>query len=487
MKTSAVFSAALSLLSLVAPGAAKSTVKAVSPSTPPQVWKNANLVHIVSVEKNYVKDNINVVVENISKQPQDEYFVPLTADEASRIGGIEVKDRKDAKAGPFAAEVVELDPTSNTQYIRIKLPAALKAGAQQTIGITYYLLKAFQPLPATIKQDDPQFLSYTFSAYCRSAYTTSKQKTEVKLPSANVPDYTKLPGSGDVTEFPVKQGTKLTYGPFDEKPAGAFEPIQVRFEFNKPVSHVTQLERDIEVSHWGGNVAFEDRYTLIHRGANLSSRFDRVKYAQSMYYAPNTHALKEMKFPLRVGSADPYYTDVIGNVSTSRFRTNKREALLEIKPRYPLFGGWKYPFTIGWNSDAKNFLRQTATGGYILNVPFLEGPKQPEGIEYEQVEVRVVLPEGAENVKYSTTVPRSSITSDDIEIHKTFLDTVGRTVLVIKARNLVDDHRERELMVSYDYPLSASLRKPLIVFGSAMTVFVSAWLLGNLDLKFTSK
>ena len=93
---------------------------------------------------------------------------------------------------------------------------------------------------------------------------------------------------------------------------------------------------------------------------------------------------------------DAYYTDVVGNVSTSRFRTNKREALLEAKPRYPVFGGWKYPFTIGWNSDAKNFLRKTQAGGYVLNVPFMEGPKQAEGVEYKEVNIQVLLPEGAE-------------------------------------------------------------------------------------------
>ena len=100
--------------------------------------------------------------------------------------------------------------------------------------------------------------------------------------------------------------------------------------------------------------------------------------------------------PLKVGSVDPYFTDVIGNVSTSRFRSNKREALLELKPRYPLFGGWKYPFTIGWNSDAANWLRKTVSGGYVLQIPFLEGPNQAEGMEYQNVNIRVILPEGAE-------------------------------------------------------------------------------------------
>jgi oligosaccharyltransferase complex subunit alpha (ribophorin I) len=285
---------------------------------------------------------------------------------------------------------------SPTQYYRIRLPSALKAGATQTLGISFYYLKAYTPLPASINQDESQYLTYEFSAYCPSAYVTTKQKTELKSHSSAIPDYTKMPGSGDVKEFPQKQGSKLTYGPFSEQPAGASAPIQVRFEFTKPVNHVSVLDRDIEVSHWGGNIAFEERYTLLHRGANLSSLFNRVKWQQSQYYQPNSYALKEMRFPLKVGSADPYYTDAIGNVSTSKFRSNQREALLEIKPRYPVFGGWKYPFTIGWNSDAKNFLRTTSSGGYVLNVPFIEGPKQAEGVEYAEVNVRIVLPEGSE-------------------------------------------------------------------------------------------
>lgn len=288
----------------------------------------------------------------------------------------------------------DTDP-STIQYYRIKFPEPLKAGGEQTLSITYYYTSAYYPLPASIGQEDQQFLVYQFSAYCPSAYTTTKQKTEVKFSSSDIPDYTKLPGSGDVSN-PQKQGSKLTYGPFEETPAGAEQSAEVRFQFTKPVIHVSELEREIEVSHWGGNVAFEERYTMYHRGANLSSQFNRGKWQQQRYYTPASFALSELSFPLSPSIVDPYYYDVIGNVTTSKFRSGKREALLVTKPRYPLFGGWKYPFTIGWNSDAKNFLRRAVGGGFVLNVPFLEGPKQPEGIEYENVVVRVVLPEGAE-------------------------------------------------------------------------------------------
>ncbi|KAI1194210.1 Ribophorin I [Nemania serpens] len=491
MKFTAIVAASLSLFSTACADvnvAGSTSSKLVLPSTfkPPQVFKNANLVHIISLEKNFVKESINILIENLSTKPQDEYFLPFTSQQMEKIGALEVKDRKNSDVVGFAVDAVEFDPLSDVQFYRIKLPSPLPSNSQQTLGVSFYYLNALKPLPASIGQGDKQYLSYSFSAYCPSAYPTLKQKTEVKLPSSDVPDYTKIAGNGETKEFPVKQGSKLTYGPFPEVPAGASSPVSVRYEFNKPVTHVSHLERDVEVSHWGGNVAFEERYTLFHYGANLSSQFSRVKWAQSQYFNPQTFALKEMKFVLGAGSKDAYFTDVIGNVSTSRFRVSSREAVLELKPRYPVFGGWKYPFTVGWNADSNNYLKKS-NGKFILNIPLIDGPKQAEGVEYEHVDVRVILPEGAENLKFYTTAPESSVTQHSVDIVRTYLDTVGRTVLTIKARNLVDELRDRELVVSYEYSTAAALRKPLVIFTSTMTVFVGIWLLSKLDVSFSTK
>lgn len=379
---------------------------------PPQVFKNINLVHVINLEKSYPKESINVVIENTASSAQDEYYLPFTSRQMETIGGFEVKDRKAPESGLFEVEAAEIDPErylflfkndfsllrlrSDTQYFRIRLPKALEPKAQQTLGISYHFLSALDPLPTAIQQKENQYLVYTFSAFCPSAYVTLKQKTEVKFPTTNIREHTVIPGSGKEPESPQIQGSKYTYGSFGELPAGAYEPVRVRYEFTKPLIHVSRLERDVEVSHWGGNVAFEERYTMHNRAANLSEGFSRTTYAQDAYYNPQSPAIRELKFPLRVGSLTPYFTDVIGNVSTSRFRSNKREANLELKPRYPVYGGWNYPFRVGWDADLKKYLRKLTTGeGYVLNVPFLEGPKQPEGVEYEHVELRVILPEGA--------------------------------------------------------------------------------------------
>lgn len=81
----------------------------------------------------------------------------------------------------------------------------------------------------------------------------------------------------------------------------------------------------------------------------------------------------------------------------------------------------------------------------------------------------------------------SSIVDYTIDRQKTYLDTIGRTVLTIKTKNLVDDFKERELIVSYDYSFIASLRKPLVVFSSMLTLFVGIWVLSKVEVKISTK
>jgi oligosaccharyltransferase complex subunit alpha (ribophorin I) len=288
---------------------------------------------------------------------------------------------------------------SSTEYYKITLPTPLATKEQITLSITYFLLSALEPIPAQIQQNDKQYVLHKFSAYAPSAYTTLKQKTKLKLPTTDVPDATVLPADSntDGKEDPQKQGTVFTYGPYGELPAGAQQDVSVRYEFTKSLTHGTLLERDIEVSHWGGNVATEERHWLTNRAAKLKNHFSRVTYQQANYFNPPSCALKEMRFPLAIGSVDAYFVDDIGNVSTSRFRTNEREANLELKPRYPLYGGWNYSFKTGWNADLKTVLHAVSgqSEQFVLKVPFLEGPRQAEGVEYERVVTRVILPEGA--------------------------------------------------------------------------------------------
>lgn len=316
---------------------------------------------------------------------------------------------------------------------------------------------------------------------------TEKQKTKVKFPNGDIPDYTTLPAeiNEDSKVDPQKQGSTFTYGLYNNVPAGAQQPVSVRYEFTKPVTHATRLERDIEVSHWGGNLASEERYWLVNQGAALKNHFSRVEWQKQSYMNPPTFALKALNLPLAPGAVDPYFTDDIGNVSTSRFRPGKKENLLELKPRYPIFGAWKYSFRVGWNADLSSYLRKLSSGdSYVLKVPFLEGPRAGEGISYARVNLRIILPEGATNVKFSTPVP---LVANETSLHKTFMDTIGRTALTLTAINLVDDFRDRDLVVTYDYPWTAGYRKPLVMTGGLFALLAVVYVLGSIDTSIGKK
>ena len=62
------------------------------------------------------------------------------------------------------------------------------------------------------------------------------------------------------------------------------------------------------------------------------------------------------------------------------------------------------------------------------------------------------------------------------------MDTLGRTTLKLTAMNVVDESRDEDLLVTYDYPFTAAFRKPITIFAGVLAVFVTAWGVGQLDV-----
>ncbi|KAF1809426.1 oligosaccharyltransferase alpha subunit [Eremomyces bilateralis CBS 781.70] len=495
MRAHALF---LSLLPLVPFVTSRSTASTsdILPANfqPPQVWVNANQVRTINLEKSYPREAINTVIENVSDDPQTEYYLPFAGDVIANVGGLQVKDKKDPLKEGFSAELVELDSESSTQYYRLTLPPVAPKSSL-TLSITYTLLSTLSPLPAKIPQASPQHLTYSLSAYIPSAYPTTKQRTRLRFPSTRVPDFTTVPrpATADTPEAldPDRQGPTFTYGPYPPLPAGAAHPITVRYEFTKPIPSVSLLERDLEVSHWGGNLATEERYWLENHAAALREQFSRLEYQKEGYSTTaQSSALKEVRRPLAPGAGNPYFTDAIGNISTSRFRPGdvvaKRDASWELKPRFPVYGGWKYAFKIGWDADLSAYIRRIASGSdhFVLKVPFLEGLKLDEGLQYKRAVVRVILPEGARDINFATAVP---LANDEITIHKTFMDTLGRPTLQLTAVNIVDEWRDKDLIVTYTYPWTAGYRKPLTIAAAMISVFITVWIVGSLDVSIGRK
>lgn len=105
-------------------------------------------------------------------------------------------------------------------------------------------------------------LSWAFrQLFCKSQYFLQKLTTpmQVKLTSSTILSLTGL--------APTKRAGKvLTFGPYQDLAASAAAPFTAHFENNHAFPRVTQLTRELEVSHWG-NVYVEEKYYIRNAAA----------------------------------------------------------------------------------------------------------------------------------------------------------------------------------------------------------------------------
>ncbi|KAI5797908.1 Ribophorin I [Peziza echinospora] len=477
----------LLLTSLVSGSAAASSHEAgVIPVdfNPPMVFKHTNLLRTIDLTKPYVKETVAAIVENVSNKLQTEYFLPFPRSVIPHISSVEAKDKKGDR-GTFEVEHVDFNSDGETQYYRIFISPPLAPGDSLTLSVTSIITSTLRPVPSTITQTEAQFLVYDTPKRILTPYTTEKQKTKFRFPNAVIPGYTKFPALADGTDDPALSGPGLTYGPYaapteEQAEKEASQVISVRYDHTGPLTTILSVERDIEVSHWGGNLATEERYSLINSAALLKDQFSRVTWTSRSYHNAPSAALKHLNYPLHPTTTDVYYTDEIGNVTTSRFRSSPKEAHIQLTPRYPVFGGWNYTFVVGWNNPLSEFLRQSPSNPneYILRVPFLLGPTEP-ALTYNKVVLRIILPEGATDVSYVSPIP---LVSQEEFKHQTYMDTLGRTAIRLEARNLVEEVRGKDVWVKYTYEPKSALRKPLTVAAGTAVVFFVSWIVGKIDV-----
>lgn len=191
--------------------------------------------------------------------------------------------------------------------MQITLQQALSPGATAKLKITTVFSHVIRPYPQEISQADKQLVQFTASgAYYLSAYPTTTQTLTVSLPSGtNIESFSRIkPVAAD--------GSQVVYGPYaDIKPftSGAPRSLIIHYENNSPFMAITNLDRLIEVSHWG-NIAVEETIQILHTGAVLKGPFSRYDYQRS----PNSgqSSVKSYKSLLPAASTDVYYRDEIG-------------------------------------------------------------------------------------------------------------------------------------------------------------------------------
>lgn len=161
-------------------------------------------------------------------------------------------------------------------------------------------------------------------------------------------------------------------------------------------------------------------------------------------------------------------------------RVLKDSVELDLRPRFPLFGGWKTHYTLGYNIPSFDYLFNKGDN-YLLKMRVLDHIYDDMAID--ELIVKIILPEGSSNLKLITpyTVNRKTDT-----LHYTYLDTFGRPVIQFTKTNLVESHIA-DFNLKYNFSRIMMLQEPLLVVGFLYILFLLVIIWMRLDFSITKE
>eukprot|EP01094_Clydonella_sp_ATCC50884_P009332 TRINITY_DN1884_c0_g1_i2.p1 TRINITY_DN1884_c0_g1~~TRINITY_DN1884_c0_g1_i2.p1 ORF type:complete len:455 (+),score=172.88 TRINITY_DN1884_c0_g1_i2:697-2061(+) len=325
-----------------------------------------------------------------------------------------------------------------------------------------------EPLPERMVQAHRATSVYTGSSLIAAPYPIVEQVTKVETNSIVVLE-------SRAKQPHKEEGSKLTLGPYKDVAPFTHEQFALHYENSSPFATYTDVVREIEISHWG-NVAVEEHYELHNTGAELLGSFSRLDYQHGVI----GNSFEELVMMLPGDASEIYYRDVIGNISTSHvFPDGEGKLRFEYMPRFVMFGGWRTQFYMGYNLPASNYI--TVDGSrFTLSIDFA---KDVEDAIIDDMEIRVIFPEGTTDIKVDAPHAISAVETSD---RFTYLDVDGRPVVSFRAKNLVSDHND-PMTISYSFSTMNLIWEPLYLIAAFFTVCVLAMLFARVDLSISAE
>lgn len=430
---------------------------------------NSKVERKIDISSQLVKLSSSITLENSGSKATKSFLVavePSLVDHLSFAGASIKKDE---------GESIKLDvvPTSvaghsDKTFYRVTLDKSLGEGASVDVDVDLVFVHALRAFPAQIAQSEKQFVEFVESVYFYSPYKTASQTTTVKMASSGVEFHTK------VNPVALDEET-ITYGPYEDIAAFTQENLRVHYENNNPFLTVTHLERLIEVSHWG-NIAIEETFDVVHSGATLKGSFSRYDYQRMQ---DESSSVKSFKTILPASAADVYYRDEIGNISTSNLIEHEDHVEVELRPRFPLFGGWKTHYYMGYNLPSYEYLFHSGNN-HILKMRFLDHIF--DDMIVDEMTLKIILPEGAKDIALKSPF---EVRRSPNELHYTYLDTIGRPVIIAHKTNLVENHID-DFQLQYSFNKLLLLQEPLLVVGALYFLFLCVILIVRMDFSIST-
>lgn len=150
-----------------------------------------------------------------------------------------------------------LPQQNKASVYKVTIPS-LSPGSSISVVVEVIISQVIHPFPLEITQAENQLVKFTGNSYIFSPYRSKTQSTTFTLPTSNVESFSRVAPTNSVDKV-------LTYGPYSDIAPFSYGKVEIHFENNGPFLVVAELERIIEISHWG-NIAVEEHLHIKHVG-----------------------------------------------------------------------------------------------------------------------------------------------------------------------------------------------------------------------------
>lgn len=407
---------------------------------------NLELHRSIDLSNHIVKIETYIVIKNNQISPIDFYRLPLMKNLTNNLLHIEVSMSavEDSDEEIKISKHKQQQANNNYTYYDITFRGdPMNNQEERILKIKEYYSNQYEMLPKNIYLTDNQYVVYNGYVNSVAFYKTGKQITTIILPELNKEDvlfYTqniKHQYKGDDIICKIDYNDKnhnIVYN--IESDIESLTPIEfkIHYKLNKPLSVFNYVEKNYEVSEWG-NIAVSENYQIENIGSKLVGEFGRVDYNLKSYRGgKNSVRYLSAKLPLKANNL--WYRDEIGNVTSSVAERQWDYVSLNQQLRFPLLGGWKSNYNIGYNLPTKFFINYK-DNSKVLKLTF--------GVPYEDIiatnyTYKVILPENAEIE--SVDLPIDSKFKINYDRYYSYLDLFGRSQVTITMNNAFVIHNK---------------------------------------------
>lgn len=454
------------------------SVAAANQTVDSSTWTNLHYYRNVELTLPYVKEYDLIEAKNTSPEPQENYIFTLN-------DGLNFIPEVSYVSVMLTERNLELFPFRMYEGVyAVRFPEPIAPQQSVEFKIRYVYANTLAPFPEKIEMHEKQELLVKLNKYVYSPYNTEDyslvfngfakgQEMQLQMENAQItPNLPLLTGR--------VESDALVYGPvLTTIPPYSKAPMGLVFDHPRPLTRVINLERSFWLPASGvGVVQTEDYYELTNNGAQLKNGYSRGEWMKGRYDIIREHfALSQLEFPeLPLAKFEDYYfTDKVGKVSSHHPALGH----IIMQPRYPLFGGWKYNFTMGWNNKIESFVHEVEQQEdyFIAKFPLLTGLRE---VYYDDVVLNFYLPEGAQFLSLSSPLINNNV---EVTSEASYLDvSSGHVKVTVKFHNLIDEMANFDVYVKYKYTPQNFRNKVLKIAGFVFLGLTSYYFLGLLNL-----